>query len=133
MELTNNDRDELFGVIRLQPSEVHKSNLVRMMVARVAPVASEALGQDEVMRLCGTRAIIALLIARELESRASGGELKGIDTSNWRSGDLLRWLQRRLQENSLLRTSNVPSLTPPRPDASIVAAACSSRLCPRHK
>ncbi len=97
MTLRNPERDELFKVIEIRPSEAHKSAVLETMARRVAPLASATIGKREVIRLCGTRAIIALLIARELEIRATENLLKDINTGTFRSGDLVQWLHRPIE------------------------------------
>jgi len=130
MTLHNPERDELFRVIEIRPTEAHKSAIIEMMANRVAPLASGMIGKREVIRLCGTRAIIALLIARELEIRATENLLKDINTSTFRSGDLVQWLQRRLQENALSVSHDVVSLVPARPETPMVAAAATLACAP---
>jgi hypothetical protein len=130
MTLHNPERDELFRVIEIRPTDEHKSAVIETMARRVAPLASEMIGRVEVMRLCGTRAIIALLIARELETRATENLLKDLNTTTFRSGDLVQWLQRRLQENALLVKHDVVALVAARPDTPMVAAAAALACAP---
>lgn len=130
MELTNPERDVTFSITNLQPTESHKTRLIQIMATRVAPRASGALGLSEVIRLCGTRAIIALLIARELESRAVTDLLAGLETRSLRSGDLVEWLSRRLLENALLVKLEQASLSPPRPETPMIASAAVLACAP---
>ena len=130
MTLHNPERDELFRVIEIRPSDAHKSAVIETMARRVAPLASRVIGNAEVIRLCGTRAIIALLIARELEIRATENLLKDLNTATFRSGDLVQWLHRRLQENALSVKHEVVSLVPARPDTPMVAAAATLACAP---
>ncbi len=121
---------EAFSIIEIRPTDSHKATLIEAMATRIAPKACAALGKSEVIHLCGTRAIIALLIARELETRAENDLLKEVDIATLRSGDLVQWLRRRLQENALSVKRDTFSLSPLRPEAPMVAAAAALACAP---
>jgi hypothetical protein len=130
IESSNPERDEMFRLIDLRPSELHKALLIETMADTIAPTACRMIGRNEVIRLCGSRAIIALLIARELESRAGADLLRDLNITSFRSGDLVQWLRRRLQENSLTVKRDPGSLLPARPDEPMVAAAAALACAP---
>jgi len=129
LTLENLEREKMFLVIRIQPTESQRATLTETMVDTIAPKACREIGRSEVIRLCGTRAILGLFIARELERQAKADLLRSINVGSLRSGDLLQWLRQRLQENFLTIRPEINSLLPARPEAPMVAAgtvlACS--------
>jgi hypothetical protein len=132
MKTSNPERDELFTVFPLRPSEEQTARVTETVIYRVAPKACNIVGHDEVKRICGGRAIIALLVARELERRAEAGTLPDLDTRTLRTGDLVQWLRRRLMEDKMIRSVTVESLSlaPVKPDSSMVAAAAALACAP---
>ena len=85
----------------MRPDASQSQRIIQVMTETVTPTACECLGRDEVIRLCGQRPIIALLIAQELERRAQRGNLRNMDFEHFRSSDLTRWLRQRLAEPPL--------------------------------
>jgi hypothetical protein len=123
MALASPDRDQMFRVTEIRPTQSQRAALTASIASTIAPTACRLIGQEEVIRLCGSRAIIAVLVARELESRAHADLLKDINIGSFRSGDLSEWLQRRLRENSLSVKGEADSLEPIRPKEPMAAAA----------
>lgn len=130
---SNPGRDELFSTTEVRPTDSQKAEITQTMVIRIAPTACNLLGLREVIRLCGHRAIIALLIARELEVLAQTGKLRKIKIESLRPGDLVAWLKRRFEENALSLKTEPTSLLAARPSNEMIAAAASLVCAPGTK
>ncbi len=128
LQTTNYERDELFVQIPMHPDATQGHKIIHLMTETVAPTACQLLGQEEVIRLCGQRPIIALLIAQEIERRARGGKLQGIELQHFRSADLNRWLRQRLAEPPLRIVQDHTLLG--RPHIPIVAIAAALACAP---
>jgi hypothetical protein len=114
---------DLFDVVPIRPTDQHSRAITDRLLATVAPYALENLGRDRLAELCGLRPIIALFIAREVERRAVAGTLTGEQLAGIRSGDLTRWLRRRLAESDLAVPPAPSRLEPASPSPHLVAAA----------
>ncbi|MCO5994960.1 S1 family peptidase [Actinoallomurus rhizosphaericola] len=91
---------QLFRRVDLRPDDV-QSRLIRdTVINKLAKKACGILGEDKVAALCGTRPVIAMLIAAELEASAERRTLTA-DGPIPRSGMLTGWLRRRLREDGL--------------------------------
>jgi hypothetical protein len=130
---SNPGRDELFSTTEVHLTDSQKSEITQAMVNRIAPNACKLLGVREITRLCGHRAIIALLIARELEALAETGNLRKINIESLRPGDLVVWLKRRLEESGLSLKTKPTSLVPPQPANQMIAAAAALVCAPATK
>ena len=128
LRIPNPERDQLFAQVQIQPDAVHNEKITKAIVETVATTACRQISADEVMRLCGERPIIALLIARELERRALHGGLKKSDFETLRTGDLTLWLRRRLEEDHLSAAQDRSLLS--RPPEPVVAAAAALACAP---
>ena len=92
----------LFAAVRLEPSLERRRAVVAAIEARLCPRALSALGEARVRELCGSRPIIAMFVARELEALVTAGlPAGGLDNAP-RPGDLVGWLSRRLADAELL-------------------------------
>ena len=127
------DRDELLQRLDLQPSPDQQQAILHRVVETVAPSSVEALGQVEVLRLCGQRPIIALLIARLIERKVLEGAADPSDFKDLRAGDLGDWLRRRLASDDLLPKPAKSVLEPNRPEANLLAAAAALAVAPSPK
>ena len=92
----------LFREIHIAPTPVRRAAIVQQIESRLCPTAVATLGQSKVRDLCGTRPIIAMFIAHELEVLAARGALVDEVASLPPPGDLLAWLHRRLRESEML-------------------------------
>ncbi len=128
LRIPNPERDQLFAPVHIRPDAAQNRKITKVIVETVAATASGQIGADEVMRVCGDRPIIALLIARELERRALHSGLKKSDFETLRTGDLTHWLRRRLAEDQLVAGQEQSLLS--RPPAPVVAAAAALACAP---
>jgi hypothetical protein len=122
------ERDQLFAPVRIQLGRSQNRKIAKAIVESVATTACRQIGAAEVMRLCGERPIIALLIACELERRALHNELQKSDFETLRTGDLTHWLRRRLTEDHLVARDEHSLLSRPAPP--VVAAAAALACAP---
>ncbi|NUS80758.1 MAG: hypothetical protein HOV70_31755 [Streptomyces sp.] len=120
--------DLLFEQVVLRQDEQHHEAVAYRIFEKVAPQAFRRWGHEVIREVCGNRPIIALLIAREIESRLNEG-LAMPEFTGLRNGDLLDWLRRRTEEDFL---GNSPAAHPgPRgPEtwlltSTVAAAACA--------
>ncbi|MEV6239751.1 hypothetical protein, partial [Lentzea sp. NPDC051838] len=91
----------LFDVVELEPDDAQTVAIRDQILRRVAPHATHDLGLQEMRKLAGSRPVIAMLIASEVERLHELGDLKSALPSI-RPADLLSWLERRLAEDDLL-------------------------------
>ncbi len=98
-------QENLFTIVEMQPTPGQRENVNRQIEAVICPQAIKTMGAAKVQALCGSRPIIAMFIARELERLINAGS--SIDEALPRSGDLSGWILKRLQEDELL--ANVPA------------------------
>ncbi|MFM8277125.1 MAG: hypothetical protein ACKN89_09100, partial [Cyanobium sp.] len=128
----NGARDTLFkkeNWLSLEPSAQQKLQINDIVLDRLAPRAVGLLGKERVRELCGTRPILALFIAEELERRALAGSLAWAIGANMRGGDLLGWLRRRMVEDKLVVVEGMDFL-PPEPTPQLIAAAAMLAAAP---
>ena len=128
----NGARETLFkkeNWLSLEPSAQQKLQINDSVLDRLAPRAVGLLGKERVRELCGTRPILALFIAVELERRALAGSLAWAIGANMRGGDLLGWLRRRLVEDKLVVEEGMDFL-PPEPSPQLIAAAAMLAAAP---
>jgi hypothetical protein len=128
----NGARDTLFkkeNWLSLEPSAQQKLQINDSVLDRLAPRAVGLLGKERVRELCGTRPILALFIAVELERRALAGSLAWAIGANMRGGDLLGWLRRRMVEDKLVVEEGMDFL-PPEPTPQLIAAAAMLAAAP---
>lgn len=91
---------QLFRRVQLEPDDA-QSRLIRdAVIGNLAVDACEILGEERLAALCGTRPVIAMLIATELQASAERRTLTA-DDPTLRSGMLVDWLRRRLREDGL--------------------------------
>jgi hypothetical protein len=117
--------------VLLQPTSEQRRSITDTMLGVAAPTAIAVLGREAVARACGDRPIVALFVARELESRAQAGELRAVDAETLRRGDLLHWLRRRLDEDRLTVPPSATPLLPGEPDPVVIAAAVALASAPQ--
>ncbi|WP_448204977.1 hypothetical protein [Azospirillum sp. sgz302134] len=109
-------------------AEEQRDRIVRRMVEAVAPNACRRCGMDALLPVVGTRPIIALFIAREIERCGALSDLSVL-LANARQDqpNLGRWLETRLRDDGLVptRTAEGTGLQRrvPEPQAAMVAAA----------
>ena len=128
----NGARETLFkkeNWLSLEPSAQQKLQINDSVLDRLAPQAVRLLGKERVRELCGTRPILALFIAVELERRALAGSLAWAIGANMRGGDLLGWLRRRMVEDKLVVEAGMDFL-PPEPTPQLIAAAAMLAAAP---
>ena len=130
LRLTNTGRDELFEKVELRPKAQQLTGIVQTMIKVVAPGCLDLFGQDELLRICGQRPIIALLIARELERRLVAGQGASVELAGLRTGDLLHWLRRRLADDGMKVDVPTSPLEPGRPSTPMVAAGAAFVCAP---
>ncbi len=127
-----------FDRVELQPDEAQRARIIRSMVPVAAPEACRRYGEDAILGAVGQRPIIALLIARAIESLHHEAGTDGIGPllAAARVGqyDLKTWLESRLREDRLLPVENVASARfadDPMPiEQSLVAAAAALAALP---
>jgi hypothetical protein len=133
LRLSSADIDELFERTDLLPEIEYRERIIHEIVIRTAPRSLEHLGKAELIRLCGNRPIIALLIARELEKRFASGRSEKPEIAGLRTGDLLRWLRRRLADDGIKVEVPTSALEPSRPAVAVVAAAAVLACTPNKR
>ncbi len=124
---------QLFTQVHLAPTAEHSRDIAHVIQERLAPHAADILGAERVAALCGTRPIIAMFIARELERRAQAGTLNSEAVVGFREGELLGWLQARLADDGLVLppVRGLLTLLPPEPDHRVLAAAAVLAATPQ--
>jgi hypothetical protein len=124
MAADNHERDALFPrPVAVAPAEVQRDAIAARMIHAVAAGAIRVLGEAEVARVCGSRPILALFIARELQRQAKEGSLQVQDVTRVRGGDLLHWLRRRLAADGIEVKRPAAVLLPAEPEPHVTAAA----------
>jgi hypothetical protein len=125
---SNPERDGLFQRIDLDIRD-RRTRIAAQVQETIAPLASTILGPKRVRELCGTRPIIGMFIARELERYASEDKLHETVVSQLRHGDLQGWIRRRFEEDGLFPQETHP-LLPASPDPIMIAAAAGFAAAP---
>jgi hypothetical protein len=123
--------EDLFDIVPIRPTAQRARAIADRLLATVAPRALERLGYDRLAEICGLRPIIALFIAREVERRVTEGTLSEEQLAGVRSGDLTRWLRRRLIESDLVVPPSPSRLEPSSPSPHLVAAAAILAAAPQ--
>jgi hypothetical protein len=125
----NPEREALFRRIDLDIRD-RRDRITTRIQETIAPRASEILGPAKVQELCGTRPIIGMFIARELERYAREGKLDATVASQLRPGDLQGWIMTRFREDGLVPRETPYPLLPPAPDPVMTATAASFAAAP---
>jgi hypothetical protein len=118
---------EVFSFRELGTTDEQLARLLWRIVHTVAPKALEKWGQSELLRVCGRRPIIVLLIAREIEHRLDEGTLENDEFEAARGGDLAVWLRKRLAGDQLRIQRPVSFWEPSAPPDTMVAACGGGR------
>jgi uncharacterized protein HemY len=122
-----------FELVALDIDSDFQGRVTSAIAEHVAPQAIAAWGKAEVIRLCGSRPMIGMLVARELERLREQGETSPSALTSIGSADLLGWLRRRLAEDGL---SVIPRSRPTEldtlSDALVVATAAVIALPGSH-
>lgn len=130
----NIDRDELFSIqIPVEPSAYQRNRIVDQMLEVAAPSAKEAIGRKSIREICGSRPILALLIARELEKVVLRGDWSPDETSKIRKGDLVYWLRRRFTEDGILVTAPSSPFRSSVAEPEVLAVAAVLSCTPRER
>jgi hypothetical protein len=120
----------LFDTLTLEVEREEGEQLSSHVVGAVAPTALSELGLDRLSALCGSRPIIAMLTAREVERRVEAGAEEAKILAGLTSPDLLSWLRLRLRSGGLsvpeARGFNFPEIELP-----IIAAAAVLAAAPQ--
>jgi len=121
-----------FDDVELRVDGEHTTAVRKNILAAEAPKALAELGDDRLAALCGARPIIAMLIAREIEHRVLAGSLSK-DVLGLRTGDLLGWLERRLEEDDLHTRRPRSALDIVEPGPLVKASAALTAACPQER
>jgi len=130
MRLNDPDLDELFERVDLQPDVEHRNRIIHKIIAHAAPRCLNHFGKKELVRICGHRPIIALLIARELEHRFGTGQSDELELAGLRTGNLLRWLRKRLADDGMKVDLPTSPLEQGRPSVAVVTATAALVCAP---
>ena len=118
------ERDSLFEKVEFSLSSKEAEALAEWAVVTTAPKACSILPTSEMMRVCGRRPIIALLVAQQLEHLARSGALSEESTRPLRGDDPLgHWLRKRLAEDELTTPNATSIWSKNKPPPNVVAAA----------
>jgi len=133
----HNEWGVFFDRVEIEPNDDHGAEVIRAMLAAAAPDALRRLGADVMSELVGSRPIIALFIAREIERRAleaGEGGYDAIVADARRNGtDLARWLETRLREDALVPEGTARRgllARAPGPTPAMIAAAATLAAAP---
>ena len=124
----NRERDSIFHIIEFVITD-RKERILSHLQETLAPNASYLLGPKRVRELCGTRPIISMFIARELERYATEGRLDDSVAAQLRGDDLHVWINKRFQEDGLT-PKITEELLPPTPGHIMIAAAAGLAATP---
>lgn len=127
-----------FHRVELQLDSAQRNRIIHSIVPVAAPEACRRYGEDAIFAVVGQRPIIALLIARAVESMHQEAGATGISAilarARTREDDLQFWLQSRLNEDRLLPGEGAsPTGFLPKPvsvDSSLVAASAALAALP---
>ena len=122
------ERDAIFRRIEIDIKD-RRSQIAAHLQETIAPKASAILGSGRVREICGTRPIIGMFIARELERSAQEGKLNENVVCRLRQGDLQGWIRRRFEEDGLLPQGTHP-LLPAAPDHVMIGCAAGLAAAP---
>ncbi len=92
---------EVYSFLELKTAGEQQERLLRHMIQTVAARALAEWGATELLRVCGRRPVIVLLIAREIERRLAEGTLARDELKAAYGGDLSVWLRKRLAGDEL--------------------------------
>ena len=124
---------EVYSFLELKTVGGQWERLLRRIIQTVAPRALEKWGVTELLRVCGGRPIIVLLIAREIERRLADGTLEGGELQAARGGDLSVWLRKRLAGDELTIPEPASFWEPSAPPDPMVAACAALVAAPNRR
>ena len=124
------EREATFDTVTLVPTAQEAQTLSRYVAVHSAPRALDSLGEPELVRLCGHRPIISLLVAQQLEQLAGVSSLQPGEFTAVRAGDLAHWLRRRLAEDGLVVPQAESIWDTASPPPHLVAAAAALGCAP---
>ena len=123
---------DVFDIVEMNQPSDHADNVRDAIILATAPTAVMQLGIADIAAACGARPIITLLIAEEIERRIIAGKAFGLlPVAGARQGDLLRWLERRLDEDHLLTPSPESPFSDPTPASELQACTAMTAACPQ--
>ncbi len=124
--------DQLLLSLTLPSRSEYTDEVTQAIRLHLAPSAIAVIGEERVAELCGTRPIVAMFIARELERRARLGKLDSRMIAGFRQGELIGWLHARLAEDELLFSPGKSGLrSDPDQAGSVIAAAAVLAASPQ--
>ncbi|WFE31699.1 serine protease [Micromonospora sp. WMMD975] len=121
----------LFDLVRLAPDDQQAARIRQQVVTSLSPTALAMLGEERLLELCGSRPIIAMLVALEAETRAKAGTLNRALPSV-RPGELVDWLNRRLREDGLLPQA-VSLISDPEPSVELQTCVAMAVAAPQER
>jgi hypothetical protein len=124
---TDTPIDLVFESFWLEPDADQSAQIRDRILTELAPHAIATVGLDRLRELCGLRPVIAMLIAAEAERLAAERTL-ATAAVGIRPGDLLHWLDRRLQEDKLVPAPVRDPFADDDGDPSLKLQACVAML-----
>lgn len=123
---------QVFDVVEMSSTDWQARLITQQIVAWVAPDARALLGEDEMVRVCGFRPMIALFVARQLQQLADARELRTNTIAHFqKEGELAIWLRVRLQECDLAVQPAADLFSCEDPKPQVVAAAAALAAAPQ--
>lgn len=127
------DRDQVFRQVRLDPPSDFKSLIVDHIGRSIAAHATKRFGLERMRRILGNRPIIAMFIAREVESLMQRECIDPNAIADGQRGDLTTWLIRRLRESGLRVPASDSPLRPAQLMPELIAAAAVLGAAPQRR
>ncbi len=116
---------EAYSFLELKKTGQQQERLLSRILQTVSPKAFEKWGGARLLRVCGHRPVIVLLIAREIERRFTDGTLATDELETSRGGELSVWLRKRLAGDQL-RVPEPASFWQPSSPSDPMIAACAA-------
>ncbi|MBS2548146.1 trypsin-like peptidase domain-containing protein [Catenulispora sp. NL8] len=122
---------QLFDEVELRQDDSFQRLVAENALRQHAPGAIEQLGMRHMMRICGRRPIIALLIARGIEHQVQVGKPLPEGAALRSGGELSGWLESRLREDGLTVAARETAFGRVRASSELLAAAAAAAACPQ--
>jgi hypothetical protein len=121
---------EVYSFLELKSAGEQQERLLRRMIQTVAARALAEWGATELLRVCGRRPVIVLLITREIEGHLAEGTLAHDELKAAHGDDLSGWLRKRLAGDELGIPKPATFWEPSAPPAPMVAACAALVAAP---
>lgn len=119
-------KSDMFSIIEISPSIEQKQQIIQQNIALLAPNAVGKFGVSKMQKSCGSRPIIAMFIAQEIEKKITNG----VRITSLHCNDLSKWIIDGFNGNELLSSDTCSKFELPPISPIICAVTAAFACCP---